>query len=248
MAIFTDGRLWLGGMATTTTATVLTSPFDDAILAQVHQATAADLDTALATATAMAPTMATLPRHRRRQILSAIARGIADRIDDVTDTIVAEAGKPRRLARGEVERAIATFDAAAAVLLAPAEILLPLDASPLGEGRLALVRRHPRGVVVAITPFNFPLNLVAHKLAPAFAAGCPVVLKPAAIETTRCTRCGRSVAKESARSPPTEGPITAWRTSMPRVSSNSAARSTASRGPLMRKLPSRRARPTPRAH
>ena len=179
MATFTDGRLWLGGMATTTTATVLTSPFDGAILAEVHQATAADLDAALATATAMAPTMATLPRHRRRQILSAIARGIADRIDDFTDTIVAEAGKPRRLARGEVERAIATFDAAAAVLLAPAEILLPLDASPLGEGRLALVRRHPRGVVVAITPFNFPLNLVAHKLAPAFAAGCPVVLKPA---------------------------------------------------------------------
>lgn len=179
MTAFADGRLWLAGTATVSSASPLRAPFDDAVIAEVHQATSANLDTALATATAMAPTMAALPRHRRRQILSAIARGIADRIDDFTDTIVAEAGKPRRFARGEVERAIATFDAASAVLLAPAEILLPLDASPLGEGRLALVRRHPRGVVVAITPFNFPLNLVAHKLAPAFAAGCPVVLKPA---------------------------------------------------------------------
>jgi acyl-CoA reductase-like NAD-dependent aldehyde dehydrogenase len=179
MTAFADGRLWLAGTATVSSASSLRAPFDDAVIAEVHQATPAHLDTALATATAIAPTMAALPRHRRRQILSAIARGIADRIDEFTDTIVAEAGKPRRFARGEVERAIATFDAASAVLLAPAEILLPLDASPLGEGRLALVRRHPRGVVVAITPFNFPLNLVAHKLAPAFAAGCPVVLKPA---------------------------------------------------------------------
>jgi acyl-CoA reductase-like NAD-dependent aldehyde dehydrogenase len=175
-----DGFLWLdGGPVPSSASTTLRAPYDDAILADVHQAGATELDRALATATRLQPTMAALPRHRRRAILDGIARGIAARKDAFVDVIVHEAGKPRRFALGEVERAIATFDAAAAVLLAPEETLLPLDASPLGEGRLALVRQVPRGVVVAITPFNFPLNLVAHKLAPAFAAGCAVVLKPA---------------------------------------------------------------------
>ncbi len=112
-------------------------------------------------------------------MLRAIANGIAQRRDVFVQTLVDEAGKPRKLAHNEVDRAIATFDAAAAVLLARSERMLPLDGAPLGGDRTALVRDKPRGVVVAITPFNFPLNLVAHKLAPAFAAGCPVVLKPA---------------------------------------------------------------------
>lgn len=175
-----DGFLWLdGGPVASAPTSTLRAPFDDAVIGTIHQATPAHLDAALATATRVQPAMAALPRHRRRAILDGIARGIRARAADFVDVIVREAGKPRRFAVGEVERAIATFDAAAAVLLAPQELALPLDASPLGEGRLALVRQVPRGVVVAITPFNFPLNLVAHKLAPAFAAGCAVVLKPA---------------------------------------------------------------------
>jgi aldehyde dehydrogenase (NAD+)/glyceraldehyde-3-phosphate dehydrogenase (NADP+) len=175
-----DGLLWLdGGPVPSSSSSSLRAPYDDRVLADVHQADPAHLDRALATATRLQPTMAALPRHRRRAILDGIARGIATRKGEFVDVIVHEAGKPRSFALGEVERAVATFAAAAAVLLAPDETLLPLDASPLGEGRLALVRQVPRGVVVAITPFNFPLNLVAHKLAPAFAAGCAVVLKPA---------------------------------------------------------------------
>jgi acyl-CoA reductase-like NAD-dependent aldehyde dehydrogenase len=175
-----DGLLWLdGGPVASTTTAVVRGPFDDRVLAHVHQADAATLDRALQTATRLQPTMAALPRHRRRTILRGIARGIAARKAEFVDVITHEAGKPHRFAVAEVDRAIATFDAADAVLVAPEETLLPLDASPLAEGRLALVRQVPRGVVVAITPFNFPLNLVAHKLAPAFAAGCAVVLKPA---------------------------------------------------------------------
>lgn len=175
-----DGLLWLdGGPVSSSSSTTLRAPYDDRVLASVHQAGPEHLDGALQTATRLQPVMAALPRHRRRAILDGIARGIAARKTEFVDVIVHEAGKPRRFAIGEVERAIATFDAAAAVLLVPEETLLPLDASPLAEGRLALVRQVPRGVVVAITPFNFPLNLVAHKLAPAFAAGCAVVLKPA---------------------------------------------------------------------
>jgi acyl-CoA reductase-like NAD-dependent aldehyde dehydrogenase len=175
-----DGWLWLdGGPVPSMTALTLRAPFDDRVVATVHQAGPAELERALAAATRLRPTMAALPRHRRRAILDGIARGIAAHKARFVECIVHEAGKPRRFAVAEVERAIATFDAAAAVLVAPEETLVPLDAAPLGEGRLALVRQVPRGVVVAITPFNFPLNLVAHKLAPAFAAGCPVVLKPA---------------------------------------------------------------------
>ncbi len=179
MRTFDDGSIWLAGRAVTTTSTPLTSPFDDRVLADVHQADVAVLDKALEQGAAAVAVMRALPRFQRRAILDAIAAGIAGRADEFVELIIAEAGKPRRHAVGEVKRAIATFQAASAVLLVPDERLLPLDAVENGVGRIAMLRRVPRGLVVAITPFNFPLNLVAHKLAPAFAAGCPVVLKPA---------------------------------------------------------------------
>ena len=111
------------------------------------------------------------PRPRRR------APG--ERHDEVAQTISAEAGKPMKAARVEAERAVSTYTIAAVEARKLAGDVVPMDASQAGEGKLAFTMRVPIGIVGAITPFNFPLNLVAHKLAPALAAGCAVVLKPA---------------------------------------------------------------------
>jgi acyl-CoA reductase-like NAD-dependent aldehyde dehydrogenase len=177
--IFTDGRLSIAGTPRAAATTPLRSPWDDVVIADVAQADDADLDAAVVAGRDATAVMRALPAWRRRAILERIAAGIAARAGDFEDTIVAEAGKPRRYAAAEVQRAQATFAFAAARCDAFDEELVPLDSAPAGERRMALVRRRPRGLAVAITPFNFPLNLVAHKLAPAFATGCPVVLKPA---------------------------------------------------------------------
>jgi acyl-CoA reductase-like NAD-dependent aldehyde dehydrogenase len=120
-----------------------------------------------------------LPAHRRAEILDTVAALLRESADDVARTISAEAGKPMKAARGEAERAASTFTMAAVEARRLAGEMVPMDASAAGVGKLAYTMRVPIGVVGAITPFNFPLNLVGHKVAPALAAGCPVVLKPA---------------------------------------------------------------------
>ena len=122
---------------------------------------------------------APLPAHRRAAILDRVARLLAERRDEVAGTISAEAGKPLKAARVEAERAVSTFTTAAVAARRLAGEMIPMDATPAGEGKLAFTVRRPIGVVGAISPFNFPVNLVAHKIAPALAAGCAVVLKPA---------------------------------------------------------------------
>ena len=101
------------------------------------------------------------------------------RRDEFAEIIAREAAKPIKTARVEAERAVGTFQFAAAEARTLGGEMIPLDAIPAGEGKLGFTLRVPIGVVGAIAPFNFPLNLVAHKVAPAIAAGCPVVLKPA---------------------------------------------------------------------
>jgi acyl-CoA reductase-like NAD-dependent aldehyde dehydrogenase len=120
-----------------------------------------------------------LPAWRRAEVLDAAARRLAERRDEFARTIALEAAKPIKTARIEAERAVSTFQFAAAEARTLSGDMVPLDASSPGEGRLGFTFRVPIGVVGAISPFNFPLNLVAHKVAPAIAAGCPVVLKPA---------------------------------------------------------------------
>jgi acyl-CoA reductase-like NAD-dependent aldehyde dehydrogenase len=115
----------------------------------------------------------------RAAILERVRDELRARADDVAAVLSAEAGKPIRAARLEVERAQTTFTAAAVAARTLTGEAVPMDASAAGDGKLAFTLRVPVGVVAAITPFNFPLNLVAHKLAPALAAGCAVVLKPA---------------------------------------------------------------------
>jgi acyl-CoA reductase-like NAD-dependent aldehyde dehydrogenase len=119
------------------------------------------------------------PLHERADLLARVAAEIAAAREQLAATICKEAGKPIAAARVEVDRAIGTFTAAATAARGLAGETVALDALPAGAGRLGMTVRVPAGVVAAITPFNFPLNLVAHKLAPAIAAGCPVVLKPA---------------------------------------------------------------------
>src|SRR6266550_3249548 len=120
-----------------------------------------------------------LPAHKRAEILVRVAGYLGRRHDEVARTISDEAGKPMKAARVEAKRAMSTYTMAAVEARKLAGEMVPMDASQAGEGKLAFTLRLPIGVVGAISPFNFPLNLVAHKLAPALAAGCAVVLKPA---------------------------------------------------------------------
>ena len=120
-----------------------------------------------------------LPAHKRAEILVRVAGQLGRRHDEVAQTICAEAGKPLKAARVEATRAMSTFTFAAVEARKLAGEMVPMDASQAGAGKLAFTLRRPIGIVGAISPFNFPLNLVAHKLAPALAAGCAVVLKPA---------------------------------------------------------------------
>jgi acyl-CoA reductase-like NAD-dependent aldehyde dehydrogenase len=120
-----------------------------------------------------------LPAHKRAEILSRVAGYLGRRHDEVARTISDEAGKPMKAARLEATRAMSTYTFAAVEARKLAGDVVPMDASQSGEGKFAYTLRRPIGVVGAISPFNFPLNLVAHKIAPALAAGCAVVLKPA---------------------------------------------------------------------
>jgi acyl-CoA reductase-like NAD-dependent aldehyde dehydrogenase len=120
-----------------------------------------------------------LPAHRRAEILVRVAAALGRRHDEVARLISDEAGKPMKAARVEAKRAMSTYPFAAVEARTLAGEMVPMDAAQAGEGKLAFTLRRPVGIVGAISPFNFPLNLVAHKIAPALAAGCAVVLKPA---------------------------------------------------------------------
>src|SRR5437763_10058228 len=120
-----------------------------------------------------------LPAHKRAEILVKVAGLIGRRHEEIARTICEEAGKPIKTARVEASRAMSTYTFAAVEARKLAGEMIPMDAAQAGDGKLGFTIRRPIGVVGAISPFNFPFNLVAHKLAPALAAGCPVVLKPA---------------------------------------------------------------------
>jgi acyl-CoA reductase-like NAD-dependent aldehyde dehydrogenase len=155
------------------------SPWDQGLVGRVTLATRADARQAVHHAVASLRRTRALPRWKRREILEDVAAALIEQKERFAQLIVAEAGKPIRLARTEVDRTVLTFKAAAEEAARLGGESLPLDLTEGNEGRWGLVQRFPVGPVLAITPFNFPLNLVAHKLAPAIAAGCPVILKPA---------------------------------------------------------------------
>jgi len=155
------------------------SPWDQGLVGRVTIATRADARQAVNHAVASLRRTRALPRWKRREILEDVAASLIDQKERFAQLIVAEAGKPLRLARAEVDRAVLTFKTAAEEAARLGGESLPLDLTEGNEGRWGLVQRFPVGPILAITPFNFPLNLVAHKLAPGIAAGCPILLKPA---------------------------------------------------------------------
>jgi acyl-CoA reductase-like NAD-dependent aldehyde dehydrogenase len=153
------------------------SPFDGSVVAQVAYAGAADARRAI---DAAAKAMKTpVPAHERAAVLDRLAVIVRDRRDEFARTIAQEAGKPLATAQAEADRAVQTILFSAVEARSLGGEVIGMDAHPAGAGHAGLVMRLPIGVVGAISPFNFPLNLVAHKIAPAFAAGCAVVLKPA---------------------------------------------------------------------
>lgn len=155
------------------------SPFDDAVIGVVPEATAADVDRAIEAARGGARAMAALPGHRRSEILARTSEFILRDREEIAEIIAREAGKSWKYAVGEAERSAETFGFAAMEARASHGELVPMDASPVSAGRFGFYVRTPIGVIGAITPFNFPLNLVAHKVAPGLAAGNALVLKPA---------------------------------------------------------------------
>jgi len=146
---------------------------------RVAKADDAVVDQAVAAAVRAAPAMAKLPSYKRRDILLYCANRFQERFDELAEILVVEAGKVIKDARGEVTRLIETFRIAAEEATRVGGEVLPMDITARAEGYMGMWKRVPIGPVSLITPFNFPYNLVAHKVAPAIAAGCPFVLKPA---------------------------------------------------------------------
>lgn len=154
-------------------------PYDGAPVATVFRGSRADVEAAVNAAAAAAPVLREMTREERSAILRRVYQSMLERRDALAWSVMSECGKPIREARVEVERAAQTvlFSSEEAHRLAGE--VVPMDASPAGKGRWAMTVREPRGVIAAITPFNFPLNLSMHKIAPAIAAGNTVVHKPA---------------------------------------------------------------------
>ncbi|UYP07327.1 aldehyde dehydrogenase family protein [Priestia megaterium] len=158
----------------------VTSPFDGKVVGTVSLATREDAERAIETAyRVFHEKMKALPSYRRSDILRKVGKLLEERTEEFAQVLALEAGKPIRDGRGEVGRAVQVLLFAADEAKKIEGEVVPMDAAIGGENRIGMVRRHPIGVVSAITPFNFPLNLALHKLAPAFAAGNTVVLKPA---------------------------------------------------------------------
>lgn len=157
----------------------LLSPYNREVIAQIPMATDEDVDWAIDAADSAREVMARMPAHQRASILEKLARLLDERSDEAARIISLESAKPITTARGEVARTVQTYKFAAEEAKRIYGETIPLDAAPGGENRLAYTRREPLGIIGAITPFNFPMNLVAHKVGPAIAAGNTVVLKPA---------------------------------------------------------------------
>jgi len=157
---------------------VVVSPYDGETVGEVCVGGPEDMDDAIAAAAEAFGELRRLPTHRRAAILDGVAHRLDERSEELALLMARESGKPIRFCRGEVKRAGVTFTLAASEARRFGGEVLPIDLEARAEGRLCLFTRVPRGPVAAISPFNFPLNLIAHKLAPAVAVGASVVLKP----------------------------------------------------------------------
>src|SRR5512146_597934 len=176
----TEHGIVLGGKSVATGNTYeVRSPYDGEPVAVIHRAGPAEIEGAIAGAVRAFGVTRKLPSWKRAEILAKVGDAIEANRDDFARTIALEAGKPIKTARGEADRAAFTFRVAAEESKRIYGEIVPLDWLPGNENRFAHVRRIPLGPIAGITPFNFPINLVAHKVAPAMAAGNPIVIRPA---------------------------------------------------------------------
>ena len=155
------------------------APYDGNVVGRIFQARREHVDAAVVAAIKAFGTTRRLPAFERQRVLRRVAENISHRKEEFAHTIAQEAGKPIKAARSEVDRTVFTFTVAAEESTRIYGEYLPLDWQEYTAGRWGIVRRFPLGPIAGITPFNFPLNLVAHKVAPAIASGCTMVLKPA---------------------------------------------------------------------
>lgn len=188
------GNDWREGVHTL----LVGNPFNREVFAEVSLANAADIDGAVALAVQTFEKTRTLPTYLRSRICSQIAQGIEDRSEEFAVTITQESGKPLIYSRAEVARSISTFRIAAEEASRIHGELLQLDITEPAQGKTGLVRRFPIGPVSGISPFNFPLNLVAHKVAPAMACGNPIVLKPSSSTPLTALLLGKVVSETDA--------------------------------------------------
>ena len=174
------------------------NPYDNSTVARVPLAGEEAFDKAADAAVAAAPAMARMPAYERAALLMRVSARIIAGRDAIGRTLAAEAGKPLKDALTETDRAAMTFQVAAEEARRLSGELIPLDLAAHGTGRIGIVRRFPIGPIAAISPFNFPLNLSAHKLAPAIAAGNPIVLKPASQTPLSAITLGKLLDEEGA--------------------------------------------------
>ncbi len=171
---------WIAGRPEQSAQTmVVRHPYDGTEVATVSVPSAEQIERAVAAAASVAPSFRGSPAYLRAAALDHVSRTLEERAEEVAELITAENGKPLKWSTVEVHRAVSTFRFAAEEARRFTGSVRRLDSEPAGSGRLAVVRRVPRGPVLGISPFNFPLNLVAHKVAPAIAVGAPIVVKPA---------------------------------------------------------------------
>ncbi|PYS82306.1 MAG: aldehyde dehydrogenase [Acidobacteria bacterium] len=178
MATTTKPLLLGGAWRETGQTREVRSPYNNELLARFSVAARGDVEEAIASASRAAAEMRELPRHTLAESLRRMADGLGSRAEEFARTIALEAGKPIKTARAEVERALMTFTYASEEARRFAGEVVPLDGQSTGAGRTGWTERFPRGVVFGITPFNFPLNLVAHKVAPALASRNAIIVKP----------------------------------------------------------------------
>jgi len=187
--LYIDGK-WVAAAETET----VKSPYDGRPFCEAPVASSDQVESTLAAAVAAHAKLP--PTWQRAEWLRSIASGIDRRRDDFVEAISEEAGKPIKVCQPEVDRAINTFELAASLTLTLEDEAFPLDVISTGESRECLVRRFPVGPVLGITPYNWPLNLGAHKMAPAIATGCPLIMRPSQ-QTPSCSYLLAQLAEEA---------------------------------------------------
>ncbi len=173
-------KIYCGGEFKTTNERLdVTCPFNDEVFAYTYLAGKNELEKAIKSAQDVKEEMAVLPSYKRYDALMKVVRGIQDRREEIAEALSLEACKPLRLARAEVDRSVQTFITAAEESKRLPGYTMSIDWAPHGEGKEGIVKYFPLGLIAGISPFNFPLNLPAHKIAPALASGNCIIMKPA---------------------------------------------------------------------